>query len=179
MKKLKAFTIIELTIVIVIIWILMAATMKFSGDRIGILNNKNIQEQFLDSFLALQSQNNMTNYYSWKIYETLKINFILENDHFNYSYHNSYDDSTIDTLTAIVEWWKYKISEIMLDGKGEFSEVDVLMQPYTLWCKITNNDGSLSWKNLKLWILVNDTKEYCFSVESNNCKIKTISCLSY
>jgi hypothetical protein len=42
----------------------MAATMKFSGDRIGILNNKNIQEQFLDSFLVLQSQNNMTNYYS-------------------------------------------------------------------------------------------------------------------
>ena len=67
----------------------------------------------------------------------------------------------------------------MLDGKGELSEVDVLMKPYTLWCTITNNDGSLSWKNLKLWILVNDTKEYCFSIDSNNCKIKTISCLSY
>ena len=172
MKKLKAFTIIELLIVIAIIWILMATTMKFSWDRISFLNNKNIQEQFVANFSSLQAENNMTNYHFWKIYQDLKINFVLEEDHFTYSYHNH--DSAIDTRATTTEWWHYQINEIILDWDTT-TEANIFMKPYTLWCTITNKDNN-DWKNLKIWILVNDAKKYCFSIESNNCKIKTISC---
>lgn len=173
MKKLKAFTLIELIIVIVIISVLMAATMRFGWDRIRLLNNKNIQEQFLSSFSSLQAENNMTNYHLGKNYQELKINFLLWEKFFSYSYHNQ--DSILDSKTTSIEWWNYKISKIILDW-NVLKEANILMKPYTLWCTITNNDGSSSWKNLKLWILVNDNKEYCFSIESNNCKIKTIFC---
>ncbi|MCK9467549.1 MAG: type II secretion system GspH family protein [Candidatus Absconditabacterales bacterium] len=176
MKKLKAFTILELTIVIVIIGILMAATMKFGGDRIAILNNKNIQEQFLDNFSSLQIQNNMTNYHSGKTYQTLQIKFISKKDSFSYFYH-AYD-SIIDTGTMFVEGGKYSIEKIILDEK-EVSDANIYMKPYTLGCiiKEKEEEGSGDSKNFKISILVNDAKEYCFSIASNNCKIKTISCL--
>jgi prepilin-type N-terminal cleavage/methylation domain-containing protein len=61
--KIKAFTILELTMVIIIIGVLMAATMKFGGDRIGFLNDKNVKEQFMDNYSLLQSNNTMTNYH--------------------------------------------------------------------------------------------------------------------
>lgn len=166
-KKIKAFTILELTIVIVIIWVLMAATMRFWWDRIWLLNNKNIQEQFIDDYTSLQSKNNMTNYYMWKIYQTWVINFELEKDYFDYQY-DSY--GFIYTGRTYVEWWNYKINMLAIDGV-DVKYVDVSMIPYYLWCLI--GDG---WDELNIWIFVNNSKQYCFSIQSDNCRIRHVSC---
>jgi hypothetical protein len=37
--------------------------MKFGGDRIGFLGDKNIKEQFMSNYDDLYSDNMMTNYY--------------------------------------------------------------------------------------------------------------------
>jgi prepilin-type N-terminal cleavage/methylation domain-containing protein len=167
LKKIKAFTILELTIVIVIIGVLMAATMKFGWDRIGLLNNKNIQEQFLDGYSSLQSRNNMTNYYMSKIYQDMQINFELEKDHFDYQY-NSYD--FVFNGRTYVEWWNYHINKLSLDGE-DVSAAKVVMRPYKLWCDI--EDGQ---KSLEIGLLVNNSRQYCFKIDSDVCRIRKISC---
>ncbi len=145
----------------------MAATMKFGWDRIWLLNNKNIQEQFLDDYISLQSKNNMTNYHMWKIYQNLQINFELEKDHFDYKY-DSY--GFIHTGRTYVEWWNYKINMLSIDWK-ESSSASVLMTPYSLWCVIGGN-----WGELNIWVLVNNSKQYCFSIQSDNCRMRNVSC---
>ena len=145
----------------------MAATMKFGWERIWLLNNKNIQEQFLDNYALLQSKNNMTNYYMWKIYQDAMINFNLWEDHFDYQY-NHYD--LIYTGRTYVEWWNYKINMLSIDGKNIESS-NITMVPYTLWCLIENG-----WSELKIWILINNSKQYCFSIQSDNCRMRNVSC---
>lgn len=167
LKKIRAFTILELTIVIIIIWVLMAATMRFGWDRISLLSNKNIQEQFLDNYSSLQSRNNMTNYYMWKIYQDLKLDFVEWEDHLAYTY-KFYD--FIYTGKTSVEWGSYKINKIFLDWTSVAS-ANVFMKPYTLWCTI-DNDAEL----LEIGILVNDTKQYCFKIDADVCRIRNVSC---
>ena len=166
-KKIKAFTLLELTIVVVIIGVLMAATMKFGWNRIWLLNNKNIQEQFLNHYSSLQSRNNMTNYYMWKIYQNLHINFELGENDFWYKY-DSYESAY--TGRTYVEWWNYKINVLSIDWK-DIKSASVIMTPYSLWCMIGND-----WNELNIWVLVNNSKQYCFSIQSDNCRMRNVSC---
>lgn len=168
MKNKKAFTLLEIVIVIVIIWILMSATMKFGGDRIWFLNNKNIKEQFLDSYSLLQSNNTMTNYYLWKIYKNLDINFDIWSDKFAYKY-NLYDSSF--TWQTYVDGGSYQINKLNVDWKN-VSNLNISMTPYVLWCTIQDQNSA----EAELGILVNNSKQYCFKINSDICRIVSISC---
>ena len=61
-------------IVIVIISILLALTLGISGDRVQMLKEKYIQEQFVYNYNTLFSRNFLTNYHDEKLYENLHIN---------------------------------------------------------------------------------------------------------
>jgi len=167
-KNKKAFTLLEIIIVIVIIWILMSATMKFGGDRIWFLNNKNIKEQFLDNYSLLQSNNTMTNYYVWKIYQDLDINFSIWMSDFSYQY-NSYD--SLYTGQTYVDWGSYKIQSLKVNWDS-VSNINVSMTPYILGCSIQGGSNSFAEIN----ILVNNAKEYCFRINSDICRMISVSC---
>ncbi len=165
----KAFTILEITIVIVIIWVIMWATMKFGWDRIGFLNNKNVKEQFMSNYDSLYSNNMMTSYYMWDIYKELEIKFVLWENNLKYLY-NTYGDNYQGT--TFVDGWSYEIDDLYLNGEST-DMLDIVMSPYVLWCTI--ND-SLESSLAKISILVNKSKSYCFEINSDNCRIQSVSC---
>lgn len=165
-KKIKAFTILELTIVITIIAILMAATMRFGGDRISLLKNKNIQEQFLDNFSSLQSKNSMTSYVNWEIYQELLVHFKVGEEKVFYEY---YSNDTIFSGNTEIDWGNYVIEKILLND-SEVNNVIVSLTPYSLWCNIEDGQNSL-----KIKILVNNSKEYSFQLNPSTCRMKNIS----
>jgi len=154
--------------VIIIIGVLMAATMKFGGDRIGFLNDKNVKEQFMDNYSLLQSNNTMTNYHRWRIYKDLELNFDIWMNYLDYKY-NLYD--SFYTWQAYVDWGSYKINRLKVNW-DIVSNLNISMVPYVLGCYIQNESGA----SAEIGILVNDSKEYCFSINSDICRMISVSC---
>ncbi|HRX64053.1 MAG TPA: prepilin-type N-terminal cleavage/methylation domain-containing protein [Candidatus Absconditabacterales bacterium] len=162
-KKIKAFTVLEIVIVIVIVGVLMGATMKFGGDRIGFLNQKNIKEQFLSSYENLYSQNLLTSYKNKKIYNKLELNFEKGSNHIGYQYLG-YNDDLIFSGRTFVDGGDYQISQLFLDGE-EQDLIKVYLKPYDISCDLDEH------KQGKICILVNKSKEYCFLIKKDNCRI--------
>lgn len=167
-KYKKAFTLLEITIVIVIIWILMWATMKFGGDRIGFLNNKNVKEQFVTSYDKLYSDNMMTSYYLGDIYKNLDIQFVVWADNIDYVYRWYTTDYSGSSYT---DGWSYKIDSLYLNGDA-VKNLDISFMPYVLGCEINGLDSQIA----KIDIVVNNFKSYCFEIDSNNCRIHKSVC---
>ncbi len=167
----KAFTLLEIVIVIVIIWVLMWATMKFGWDRIGFLNNKNVKEQFMASYDKLYSDNMMTSYYLGDIYKNLDINFAVWSDDFGYVYKWY---NTNYSWSAYVDGWNYKIKNLSISG-DDITKLSISFVPYVFWCKINWLDTQ-DTQIVKIDILVNNSKNYCFEINSDNCRIQKIVC---
>lgn len=169
LKSKKAFTLIEIIIVIVIIWLLMWAMMKFSGSRISVLNNKNVKEQFISNYDELYFNNMMTSYYLRDLYKNLYIYFVVWENNFSYKYE-WYTRSYSGLLD--VDGWQYKITKLYLNG-DEVKNLEISFLPYKFSCYI-NWSGSQKIANID--ILVNSSKTYCFEIDSSNCRLYEVNC---
>lgn len=179
----KGFTLIEMLIVIVIIWILMTISMWISWDRVRVLKTKAVEEQILYNYNNLFSKNMLTNYYSWELYKDLKIVFTEWNSSFQY-YYNKFDGGSY-TWNTFLQSGKYNISEILGDNNRNLRNVNIIFYPYELWCKIsaveqssnrTNNNSNNPISSLKIKFLVNDNEDYCVKLSSDLCKMERIDC---
>lgn len=166
----RAFTLLEMIIVIIIIGILIAATMRFGGGRVSFLNNKNVKEQFVSSYDKLYSNNMLSSYDMWEIYTILNINFQVGFSWFNYGYID-YNWDEISTDFVNIEAGSYIINKIEV-GWNDVTWINLDFMPYVLWCTINNqvNDSA------EIEIIVNNDKSYCFEIKSDNCRMKKISC---
>lgn len=168
-KKIKkAFTLLEIVLVIVIIWVIMWATMKFGWDRIGFLNNKNVKEQFVSSYDSLYSSNMMTSYYQGEIYNELKVKSEKWKDMIEYFYNTH---GEVYSGRTFVDGGSYEINGLSLNWK-DIDLLNIVMKPHVLGCKIngkTDTKASIS-------ILVNNSKNYCFQINSDTCRISSVSC---
>jgi len=74
----KAFTLIEMVIVLVIIGILMGVTMRFSANRISDLKAQSLKDTFVADYAMVQSQNLASSYHGTGHYTTGEIIFDAE-----------------------------------------------------------------------------------------------------
>lgn len=168
-SKKNGFTLIEMIIVIVIIAIILWFTMKFSGDRIRLLNNKNVQEEFIWVYDRLFSTAMNTNYISEWNYDKLEVRLDTNYNGLKYGYFsNDYElSSWYDNVL-----WKMEIESLKLNWR-EKSDILINFTPYLLWC--TFDDNQMWVADIK--ISVNNKKdEYCFSVSSNLWRLESVEC---
>ena len=168
MKK-RWFTLIEIMIVIVIVSILLALTLWISGNRIQILKNKSVQEQFTYTYNSLFSRNLLTNYYNWQIYDEMVIDLSKWENKFSYSYKNNWED--IFSGYDDVQWGKYMINGIYL-GDNETQNANIIFQPYVLGCEL--HGGDRTWNIMKIKIKLNDNEDYCVTINSDLCKKRIV-----
>jgi prepilin-type N-terminal cleavage/methylation domain-containing protein len=71
----KGFTLIEMMIVLVIIGVLMAATMRLGSNRIVDLKAQSIKEQFVGYYNEIYSQNMTSSFRDGKKYQSLMVGF--------------------------------------------------------------------------------------------------------
>ena len=71
----KAFTLIEMVIVLMIIGILMAATMRFGSGRIVDLKAQSLKEQFIGYYNGIYSQNMTSSFRGDTKYTRLTLTF--------------------------------------------------------------------------------------------------------
>ncbi len=161
----KGFTLIEIVIVLVVIGVLMAATMKFGSNRIVDLKAQSIKEQFVGYYNELYSQNMTSSFRDGKKYETVKV--VLD----TWIYYKiddvavpnvSLSDMEIRNLRFESEWNSFAMAELSL-------------VPYKLWCDIT--DGTDSWNDLYFDLFIPENgKQYCFEITAETCKLIETKC---
>ena len=165
-------------IVIVIISILLALTFGISGDRVQMLKEKYIQEQFVYNYNTLFSRNFLTNYHDEKLYENLHINMGKGDWWFSY-YYKSFDrvDSADLSEKANIQWGNYSIKNLYFTwwSQVDLSFVDIIFEPYKFGCILSWNDKT--WEILELDFSVADTETlYCYQINSDLCRLEKVNC---
>jgi prepilin-type N-terminal cleavage/methylation domain-containing protein len=117
----KAFTLIEIVIVLVVISILMTATMKFGSNRIDDLKAQSLKEQFVGYYNDLYRQNLMSSFRDEKKYQTLMLTFQTGT-----SYRTDITPPVIDP----------KLADVIFTGLAldthPFPNIDITLVPYIL-----------------------------------------------
>ncbi len=152
----KAFTLIELMIVITVIGILMGVTMKFSSNRITDLKAQSLKDAFVDNYAMVQSQNLASSYHGTWRYATGQIIF---------------DPTTgvlavYDTIATQQLLPDITNMRILLSWTASLS-----FSPYHMWCLLD------VWTWVSFGLEVNRNKTYCFSINPATCSLKELPCV--
>jgi prepilin-type N-terminal cleavage/methylation domain-containing protein len=167
---LKAFTLIEILVVIIIIGILGTMTMNFSRDSIDDATARNEKERFLFRYNSKLSQNLTTKRHNQQEYLWMTIN-LKSGDNFitnTILFKNNTKESEI-----------YNLQKLHIQGNKRITrQMNINIQPYTFDCNIDNwekeEKQDLTWI-LKLQ-LPRSSVLYCFSIQPHTCKLKEIWC---
>jgi len=169
----KAFTLIEMVIVLIIMWIMLMFTVSLSGDQIQKVKNKAVKESILAEMQNRYSRNLWSSSFAWKMYNTMDVKLVKWENKINFKYDvikKEPEDKDIEnTFTD-----HFEIKYILFDSDNAISggenSVDINYSPYKISCKI--------WENKNKVVIVarvNDNKDYCFEIKQNNCRLTEIS----
>ena len=169
----KAFTLIELVIVLVIIWIMLMATVYLSGEQIQKVRDKTVKESILAEMQSRYSRNLWSSSYAGEIYNTMEISMEKDENNINFRYLTG-KDSEIQTDSFVD---KFEIKRITTDfdvpNNNDKISIKLNYSPYNISCKIwTWNE---SYENVYFVIRVNDSRDYCFNIAQKNCRFFEMS----
>jgi len=161
----KAFTLIEIVIVLVIISILMAAVMRFGSNRIVDLKAQSNKEQFIWYYNDLYNQNMTSSSRDGQRYHQMVV--VMET-----------------WISYILDSWammgntlpNIQIQNLRLTSWGTSLPIALLFfVPYQLGCDIS--DGSVTWDALYFDLKIpQNGKQYCFEIKSETCKLIETRC---
>ena len=167
--SLKAFTLVELVIVLVIIGIMLMATVYLSGEQIQKVKDKTVKESILAEMQSRYSRNLWSSSYgSWIIYDTMEINIENESNNINFEYLN--DNHEVQT-GVFVDKFKIKYITTDYDTLESLNYITLKYTPYNISCKIWDNE----YTNLFVMVRVNDSRDYCFTIHQKNCRLIEMS----
>lgn len=159
----KAFTLLEIIIVLSIISILLTVTLRFWSNRIKDLTYQSTKEQFVATYEQLYSQTLTSNYHNNIRYDTLHITLGSWAKQLSYRFDNGVVQSSHISEPFI-------LSGLKLDDK-DIENVNISMRPYTLGCTLW-----ISWSMLSFTLLVEQIQSYCFTINNDTCKLIEKKC---
>ena len=175
-KLLKAFTLIELVIVLVIIGIMLMATIYLSWEQIQKVKNKTVKESILAEMQSRYSRNLWSSSFAWMMYETMDVTFSWWENKINFKYNvRNNEDSEIENIFTD----KFEIKNIILNYTSDNStrhvpveNITLKYSPYHIYCEIWDEETNT---NVVIIARVNDNKDYCFEIEQKNCRMIEMS----
>ena len=169
------FTLIEMVIVLIIMWIMLMFTTYLSGSQIQKIKDKTVKESILSEMLSRYSRNLWSSSFGWSMYSTMdvtmekgwsKIDFVYNKIIDGEPLENVFNDNfEIKYLGVNYEEWK--------DPTNIDEKISLKYSPYKISCKIWDEDES--YKNLLIITRVNASKDYCFEIKQKNCRLTEIS----
>ena len=168
----KAFTLVELVIVLVIIGIMLMASVYLSGEQIQKVKDKTVKESILAEMQSRYSRNLWSSSYAWKIYDTMEVSINKGENHIDFRYLSG---ENVTRTGIFVD--KFEIKSILpnLDGEVPNSTDDdsiiLKYSPYNISCMIWESE----YKNVVIIARVNDKRDYCLKISQKNCRMVEIS----
>jgi prepilin-type N-terminal cleavage/methylation domain-containing protein len=170
----KAFTLIEMVIVLVIIWIMLMATVFLSWEQIQKVKNKTVKESILAEMQSRYSRNLWSSSFAWKIYDTMDVTFSWWSNEIKFEYNWKWDESGKEnTFTD-----RFEIRYIFRDydyndntHPVKIDNIKLEYRPYKISCKIWGDEENEGYTNVVFVTRVNDIKDYCFKIDQKNCRL--------
>lgn len=173
----KAFTLIEMTIVLVIMWIMLMATVYMSGEQIQKVKDKSVKESILSEMQTRYARNLWSSSFEWVMYDTLDITFSSWESKIDFKYNaKDKESSKENTFTD-----KFEIKNIFTNYNDESGglpndTIQLTYTPYKIFCKIWESSSEEdSNKNVIFVIRINNGKDYCFEILEKNCRLTEMS----
>ena len=180
--KKNAFTLVEMLIVLIIMGILLLFTAFLSGEQIQKIKDKSVKESILSERQSRYSRNLWSSSFAWIMYKDLDIGLESGDNKFSFTYkwnstwlNNSFNDNFI-IKSIITNTWD--------NIPNNIKRVDNLIikyHPYQMYCERWKYDSNLDFNtwdmkdSLVIVTRVNDSKDYCFEIKPNNCKLLEVS----
>ena len=168
----NAFTLIELVIVLIIIWIMLMATMYFSWEQVQKVKNKTVKEAILAEMQSRYSRNLWSSSFAWIMYESMDVSFSWNKINFKYNGRNTtwIENTFTDRfeIKRIIPNYNEKNDSRL----SELDDISLKYTPYKISCEIWEENKS---DNVAIIIRVNDSKDYCFEIAQKNCRLIEMS----
>ena len=177
-KKYKAFTLIEMLVVLIVMWIMLMVTLFLSGDQIQKVRNKTVKESILAEMQSRYSRNLWSSSFAWTMYDHMDVEIKWWSNEFLFSYYTWDSDvpfltnSLIDSFKIKYITFNYKYEESVNLEQSEL--VKLKYTPYQISCEIGDENGSDN-QNVVIVTNVNDSQDYCFEISKQNCRLIELS----
>jgi len=172
--KTNAFTLVEMMIVLLVMWIILMMTMAFSGTQIQKLENKSVKESILAEWQSRYSRNLWSSSYEGNIYDSMTIGLESGSNQISFFYDLRWKE---DNFT-----WSFSnqfvIKNILMHPNGKSSEfhntwnINIKYTPYRMYCNWWDDDSN----ELAIIMTINETEDYCFEINKNNCRLIEVNC---
>lgn len=175
-NKYKAFTLIEMMIVLIIMWIMLMATLYLSWDQIQRVRDKTVKESILSEMQSRYSRNLWSSSFGWIMYNTLDITLSKWENKIDFKYNAAEDvtgiqNTLVDNFEIIGIYPNYDFKN---NSDDELSTVTLQYTPYNISCKIWELDES--YNNIVIITRINNTsRNYCFEIKQKNCRLIEVS----
>lgn len=174
MYKKWGFTLIEMVIVLIIMWILLMATMALSGSQIQKIKNKAIKESILAQWQSSYSRNLWSSSFGWMLYDKMEVSLSEWSDHIDFLYipRDENDEQNLNSFIGNFNI-KYIVKNYQSDNANleTISDIALEYKPYKMYCSIWWDEVD----NLVLIMRISDNQDYCFEIQSKNCRLLEMS----
>lgn len=175
-NKYYAFTLVEMVIVLVIIWIMLMATVILSWDQIQKVKDKTVKESILAEMQSRYSKNLWSSSFGWTMYDTMEVSFSIWESKIDFKYNAKSQNETDNKENTFSD--RFEIKKIITNYNEDNSKkspeaesISLKYTPYKISCKIWDNDRD----NIVIITRVNDSREYCFEIQKENCRLIELS----
>jgi prepilin-type N-terminal cleavage/methylation domain-containing protein len=177
----KAFTLMEIVIVMVIMGIITLMTMTLSGTQLQKLQRKTVKDTLLTEYQQRYSKNLTSSLFAGERYDTMKISFTQGASEIGFTYFQG--ETSLQGETSVI--WsgsfqdKFVIQQILTNPEGSPSELKSVsslalsLHPYEISCKFAE-DSNIH----KIVVVVNIQEQelYCFSLSDSLCRMTQVEC---
>ncbi len=174
----NAFTLIEMLIVLIVMWIMLMVTLYLSWDQIQKVKDKTVKESILAEMQSRYSRNLWSSSFSGTIYDYMDVTFSWWSNEITFSYYtgnNSEGDSEAFFTNQFIDKYtvKYIVPNYDFSGipQNPISAITLQYKPYKISCKIWNEE----YDNIVMVARVNDSRDYCFEIKKDNCRMIELS----
>ena len=165
-KTNKAFTLIEMVLVVVIIGIMLTITLNLSRSQIIRMQFKLEKEDFVSSFQKIQTTFLSASYSKNWVATTWTYQIVKGDDHISIDYWNwGFSQNLGKSKIENIRFWTEDISSWSF-----------IFQGYNLGCGFVKNNESdiiTGWV-AKVLIARNQIYSMCLQINLNNCRIREI-----
>lgn len=159
-------------------------TMYLSGDQIQRVKDKTVKESILAEWQSRYSRNLWSSSYAGKLYKYMDITLNTWSNEIFFDYEPRDSETGVNNTfkdTFVIESIVTNPERIESEP-GKVGEITLRYTPYQIPCKWwekNEEDSTIDTWNMNNELLliarVNDSRNYCFVINKNNCRLMEVS----
>jgi len=163
----KAFTLIEMVFVMLILGIITMMFMGMTGNQIQKLQQKSVKEALLMEYQMRYSKNLTSSFFAGTGYDQLQITITSGSNKIHFVYFLWGTEVWSDDFQG-----QFEVQSIISGSETSSTPVVLSYAPYKISCQIRSQSGDIS----ELWLVIKmkDQQDYYFTISRGNCRLREI-----